>query len=88
MQIMIQRLHLKTVHYFLPVRQINNVFIDEVNQIYIVMPKYHLIEYSDNYSDTSESWGQFKRDKVPADNADLGIDNGVFNSHLNIKQLL
>ena len=39
------------------------------------MPMYNLIEYSDNYSDTSGSLWQFKRDEVPANNADLTIDN-------------
>ena len=34
-----------------------------------------MIEYSDNYSDTSRSLWQFKRDEVPANNADLTIDN-------------
>ena len=33
------------------------------------MPMYNLIEYSDDYSNTSESLWQFKRDEVPADNA-------------------
>ena len=32
---------------------------------------YNLIEYTNNYSDTSGSLWQFKRDEVPADNADL-----------------
>ena len=42
---------------------------------------YNLIEYSDNYSDTSGSLWQFKRDEVPANNADLAVgNNGVFNS--------
>ena len=36
---------------------------------------YNLIEYSDNYSDTSRSLWQFKRDEVPAINADLTINN-------------
>ena len=36
---------------------------------------YNLIEYSDNYSDTSGSLWQFKRDEVPDNNADLAIDN-------------
>ena len=36
---------------------------------------YTLTEYSDNYSDTSGSLWQFKRDEVPANNADLTIDN-------------
>ena len=55
--------------------EINNVFIDEVNHIYIAMPMYNLIEYSDNYSDTSGRLWQFKRDDVPADNADLTVNN-------------
>ena len=36
---------------------------------------YNLIEYSDNYSDTSWSLWQFKRDEVPANNADLTNNN-------------
>ena len=36
---------------------------------------YNLIEYIDNYSDTSGSLWQFKRDEVPNNNADLTIDN-------------
>ena len=55
--------------------KINDVFVDEANHIYIAMPMYNLIEYSDNYSDTSGSLWQFKRDEVPAGNADLTIDN-------------
>ena len=54
---------------------LNDAFIDEANHIYIGMPIYNLIEYSDNYSDTSGSLWQFKRDEVPANNADLTINN-------------
>ena len=54
---------------------INDVFVDRAKHIYIAMPMYNLIEYSDNYSDTSGSLWQFKRDEVPANNADLTIDN-------------
>ena len=76
MKMMIQMLHLKIMHHFLHVKtEINDVFIDEANHIYIAMPMYNLIEYSDNYSDTSESIWQFKRDKVPANNADLTDTN-------------
>ena len=32
------------------------------------MPMYNLIEYSDNYSDTSSSLRQFKRDEQPKEN--------------------
>ena len=39
------------------------------------MPMYNLIEYSDNYSDTSGSLWQFKREDVPAYDTDLVIDN-------------
>ena len=54
---------------------INDVFVDETNHIYIAMPMYNLIEYSDNYSDASGSLWQFKRDEVPISNANLTIDN-------------
>ena len=61
-----------------------NVFTDEVNHIYTAMPMDNLIEYSDNYSDTSGSLWQFKRDeqfKPSVNNADLDVDkNGIFNS--------
>ena len=51
------------------------MFVDEVDHIYIAMVIYNLIEYNDNYSDTSGSLWQFKRDEVPANNGDLTIDN-------------
>ena len=54
---------------------INDVFVDKANHIYIAMPMYNLIEHSDNYSDTSRSLWQFKRDEVSAINADLTINN-------------
>ena len=54
---------------------INDVFIDEANHIYIAMSMYNLFEYSDNYSDTSGSLGKFKRDEVPANDADLTDTN-------------
>ena len=55
--------------------KINDIFVDEAIHIFIAMPMYNLIEYSDNYSDTSGGLWQFKRDDVPANNADLTIDN-------------
>ena len=55
--------------------EINDVFIDEENHNYIAMPRYNLIEYSDIYSNTSESLLLFKRDEFPNNNADLTIDN-------------
>ena len=50
--------------------KIDDIFVEEANHIYLAMPRYNLIEYSNNYSDTSGSLWQFKRDKVPANNAD------------------
>ena len=54
---------------------INDVFVEKTDHIYIAMSMYNLIEYSDNYSDTSGRLWQFKRDEVPANNADLTINN-------------
>ena len=53
--------------------EINETFIDEADSINIIMPVYHLIEYSDNYSDTSGSLWQFKRDEIEG-NVDLTVD--------------
>ena len=44
-------------------------------QIYVAMPMYNLIEYSNDYSDTSGSLWQFKRDEVPTNNVDLTIND-------------
>ena len=40
------------------------------------MPMYNLIEYIDNYSDTSGSLWQFKRDEI-TNNADVTNDNNA-----------
>ena len=54
--------------------EINDTFVDYANFINITMPMYNLIEYSDNYSDTSGSLWQFKRDEI-TNNADVNNDN-------------
>ena len=54
------------------------------------MPMYNLIEYSDNYSDTSGSLWQFKRDEIEGD-IDLTVDGIIFQiirHHLSINQVL
>ena len=61
--------------------EINDVFIDEANHIYIAMPMYNLIEYSDNYSDTSGSLRQFESNEVTNNNADLTADNSQSFKH-------
>ena len=35
----------------------SNILIDEAKYVDVVMAMYNLIEYSDNYSKTSESFG-------------------------------
>ena len=53
--------------------EINEAFIDEVEHINIAMLMHNFIEYSDNYSDTSGSLWQFKRDELEGD-IDLTVD--------------
>ena len=53
--------------------EINETFVDDAEHINIAMPMYNLIEYSDNYSDTSGSLWQFKRDEIEGD-VDLTVD--------------
>ena len=49
-------------------------YVDYADFINITVPIYNLIEYSDNYSDTSGSLWNFKRDEIEED-ADLTINN-------------
>ena len=48
---------------------INDEHVDGSNNLDIIRPIYNLIEYSGNYSDTSESLWQVKRDQSPLTNA-------------------
>ena len=54
--------------------EMNETFVDEADIINFTMPMYNLIEYSDNYSDTTGSLWQFRRDEIEED-ADLTINN-------------
>ena len=56
--------------------EINETFIDEATHINITMPMCNLIEYSDNYSDTSGSFWHFKRDEI-TNNADVTNDDNA-----------
>ena len=60
--------------------EINDIFIDETNHIYVPTPLYYFTEHSDDYSDTSGSLWQFKRDESQADNPDLSVVNNSLNS--------
>ena len=54
--------------------EINETFVDEADFINITMPMYNLIEYSDNYSDTSGSLWQFKRDEIEGNVEGITVD--------------
>ena len=56
--------------------EINDTFVDYADFINIATPMYNLIEYSDNYSDSSGSLWGFKRDEV-TENADVTNDNNT-----------
>ena len=43
--------------------EINETFVDDSEHINIAMPTYNLIEYSNNYSDTSGSFGNLREMK-------------------------
>ena len=53
--------------------EIIETFVDDADFINITMPMYNLIEYSDNYSDTSRSLRNFKRDEIEGD-VDLTVE--------------
>ena len=57
--------------------EINDEHVDTAENLDIVMPMYNLMEYSDNYQDSSAILYQYKRDKPPEDDAvaDLTANN-------------
>ena len=57
--------------------EINDEHVDTAENLNIVMPMYNLIEYSDNYQDSSATLYQYKRDEPPEADAvaDLTANN-------------
>ena len=53
---------------------INNEHVEKAEDLDIVMPTYNLLEYSDNYQDSTGSLYQFKRDEPPDNNANVAND--------------
>ena len=51
---------------------INDEHVEKAEDLEIVMPMYNLLEYSDNYQNSTGSLYQFKRDEPPDDNANVG----------------
>ena len=57
--------------------EINDEHADTAENLDIVMPMYNLIEYSDNYQDSSATFYQYKRDEPPDNNVDLTANNSA-----------
>ena len=57
--------------------EINDEHVDTAENLDITVPMYNLIEYSDNYQDSSATLYQYKRDESPEDDtvAELTADN-------------
>ena len=57
--------------------EINDEHVDTAENLDITMPIYNLMEYSDNYQDSSATLYQYRRDEPPEDNAiaDLTVNN-------------
>ena len=51
---------------------INDEHVEKAEDLDIAMPMYNLLEYSDNYQNSTGSLYQFKRDEPPNNNADVG----------------
>ena len=60
--------------------EINDEHVDTAENFDIIMPMYNLIEYPDNYQDSSATLYQYKRDELPEANAinDLTTDTSSF----------
>ena len=62
------------MHYLKIVEQISDTFVYYANFVNIAMPMYNLIEYSDNYSDSSGNLWGLKRDEK-ANNSNVTNDD-------------
>ena len=66
------------------ISEINNTQIDNAKNVNVVMSMYNLIEYSDNYSETSGSLWQYYRDEPALTNAGA-IDIHAFDNSASFK---
>ena len=55
----------KCVPFTKCVTNINDEYVETADNLDIIMPMYNLLEYSDNYEESSGSLYQFKRDEPP-----------------------
>ena len=63
------------MHHSLSVSQIDGTTADDAEDLDLVIPMYHLLEYSSNYSDTASSLWFFSKDEATNFNADIEITN-------------
>ena len=67
------------------VTHINDEYVETAENLEIIMPMYNLIEYSDNYADSSGSLYQFKRGESPINDAgnpnNVALDNSTSFKH-------
>ena len=57
------------------ITHINDEHLETAENLDIIMPMYNLLEYSDNYSDSSGSFYQFRRDEPAESHADVSVCN-------------
>ena len=57
--------------------EINDEHVDTAENLDIVMPMYNLIEYLNNYQDSSATLYQYKRDEPPDNNVNLTAVNSA-----------
>ena len=67
--------------------EINDEHVDTAENVDIAMPMYNLIEYSDNYQDSSATLYQYKRDEPPDDIANNLTQNNSTSFDYKIKLL-
>ena len=64
------------------VTHINDEHVETAENLDIIIPMHNVIEYSDNYADSSGSLYQFKRDESPMNDAgnpnNVALDNSTF----------
>ena len=62
------------------VTHIDDEHVETAKNLDIIMPMYNLIEYSDNYADSSGSLYRFKRDECPMNDAENPLNVALDNS--------
>ena len=60
--------------------EINDEHVDTAENLDLVMPMFNLIEYSDNYQDSSATLYQYKRNEPPEANAILDLTADISSS--------